>query len=145
MQQTSQRHSMSQLDMQLQQHPLQCLLYSRTQLDKLLLLLNLQKGNNSLQVLCMEQSRRQRWVNWLDWFDLLDRQLWPYPLYSRTQLDKVLLLNFQKGNTSLQVLYMHHNSWQSWVNLLDWFDLLDTQQPRPRHPPPLYSRTQQGS
>jgi hypothetical protein len=107
------------LDMQLWPSPL----YSRTQQDKLLLL-KFQKGNNSLQMLNMDNRRRQSWVNLLDWFDLLDRQLWPYPLYSRTQLGKLLLLNFQKGNISLQMLNMDNRRRKS---RLDWFYLLDIQ------------------
>ena len=50
--------------MQLWQQFHQC---SRNQLDKLLLLLNFQKGSNYLQALNMERHRRQRWVNLLDW------------------------------------------------------------------------------
>ena len=114
-------HWFDLLDMQLWPYPL-C---SRTQLDKLLLL-NFQKGNNSLQVLYMDHSRIQRWVNLLDWFYLLDIQPWQQRLlYSRTQLNKLLLCYFQKGNNSLPVLYIKHSIWIGCLNLMDWFDLLD--------------------
>ena len=46
-------------------------------------------------------------------------QQWQCHQCSRTLLDKLLLLNFQKGSNYLLALNMEGHTRQRWVNLLD--------------------------